>query len=171
MSSEKNTDRLIEVYKLVYSAPRLPLLLTVIGYTSVAVVAASFIAVAVRTFAADPTSGIELLLAALIPFLLVSVMRCVINAKRPYELYDFSSFAGGAPKRKLGRSFPSRHVASAFLIGVLLIPYSLPLAVLSLVLGAVLSVCRVLLGIHFIRDVVVGAVIGVISGVLGILIL
>ena len=37
------------------------------------------------------------------------------------------------------------------------------------VFGAVLAALRVLLGVHFIRDVVAGALIGVISGVIGLL--
>jgi len=46
--------------------------------------------------------------------------------------------------------------------------YSIPLAIGLLLFGIVLAVSRVLLGIHFIRDVVCGAAVGVISGLVGI---
>lgn len=50
----------------------------------------------------------------------VSLLRNLIDRKRPYE-------AGGIfpviQKKKRGHSFPSRHVASAFVIGTVLLPY------------------------------------------------
>ena len=73
-------------------------------------------------------------------------------------------------RSKLGRSFPSRHVFSAFLIGTLWGMYSPPVCALVILLGVILAVERVLLGIHFIKDVICGAIIGVLSGFIGILI-
>ena len=50
----------------------------------------------------------------------VSLLRNLIDRKRPYE-------AGGIfpviQKKKRGHSFPSRHVASAFVIGTVMLPY------------------------------------------------
>ena len=48
---------------------------------------------------------------------------------------------------------------------------SLPLSVILFLFGILLSVCRVLLGMHFIRDVLTGALVGILSGVIGILVL
>ena len=106
--------------------------------------------------------------AAAVPFVLVTVLRAAFNAPRPYEVYDFYTMP---PREKKGHSFPSRHVFSLFLIATLLARfYPLPAAVLF-VLGICLCVCRVLLGIHFIRDVAAGALLGVVSGLVGLLIL
>ena len=98
-------------------------------------------------------------------------MRVAIDCKRPYEIFDIPELVGIKAQRKSGRSFPSRHVFSAFLIGVLWIPYALPFGIAAILLGILMALERVARGIHFVKDVLVGAVIGILSGVIGILIL
>jgi membrane-associated phospholipid phosphatase len=110
----------------------------------------------------------KLVLITAVPFLGVSVVRRIIGAPRPYELLEFYE---RAPKKKSGCSFPSRHVFSVFIIGTVLLAQNLPIGILLLSLGVLLAVFRVLLGIHFIRDVVAGAIAGALSGGIGILIL
>ena len=110
----------------------------------------------------------KLVLITAVPFACVSVVRRIVGAPRPYELLEFYD---RAPKKKKAHSFPSRHVFSVFLIGTVLLAENLPIGILLLSLGVLLAVFRVLLGIHFIRDVVAGAISGAISGVIGILIL
>ncbi|MCQ2413281.1 MAG: phosphatase PAP2 family protein [Clostridia bacterium] len=99
-----------------------------------------------------------------IPFLLVSLLRMFINASRPCELLDFY---GEIPKRKKGRSFPSRHTFSAFAVGTLVLFYLPGFGLGILAAGIALAVCRVLLGYHFPRDVVAGALIGTVSSLIG----
>ena len=101
------------------------------------------------------------------PFLAVSVLRHILNAPRPYEVYELRSFGLDVPRYKRGCSFPSRHTFSAFLIGVLLLPDLPFLGAAALLIGVYLATSRVLLGIHFIRDVVAGAAIGTLAGVVG----
>ena len=103
-----------------------------------------------------------------VPFIIVSVIRHLINAPRPYELLPFYE---KKPKHKSGRSFPSRHVFSIFVIGTVLLIDSPILGAGILVLGVLLAALRVLLGLHFIRDVIAGAAIGAVSGIIGILII
>lgn len=117
---------------------------------------------------ASPLYVIELLAILGIPFVLVSLLRHFINAPRPYELYGFYNTP---PKNKRGRSFPSRHAFSAFAIGTLLCAYIPALGVIILFLGLILCALRVLLGIHFVRDVLAGALIGIISSLIGLLII
>ena len=102
------------------------------------------------------------------PFVLVSLVRRLINAKRPYEADDFT---GVVPRKKAGRSFPSRHAFSIFAIGTLCLFFNLPIGIFCLIFGAVLCFCRVALGIHYIRDVLCGATVGVLTSVIGALIL
>lgn len=107
-------------------------------------------------------------LTALVGYVALTLMRRLIDAPRPYELYGFYE---NKPKEKRGRSFPSRHAYSAFCIATLGFIISGILALIMLLLALLLCVSRVLLGIHFIRDVIAGALIGILSGALGISIL
>ena len=109
--------------------------------------------------------GLSVFLSAALPFFAVGFVRMMIDAPRPYELYSFYEIK---PKERAGRSFPSRHAYSSFVIAVIAFYYSIPLGIGLIFMGLLLSVSRVLLGIHFIRDVVAGAAIGIISGLLGI---
>ena len=109
--------------------------------------------------------GLSVLLSAALPFFAVGFVRMMIDAPRPYELYSFYEIK---PKERAGRSFPSRHAYSSFVIALIAFFYSIPLGIGLLVMGLLLATSRVLLGIHFIRDVVAGAAIGIISGLLGI---
>ncbi len=104
------------------------------------------------------------------PFVAITLMRRAINAPRPYEVFECDALSSLKEKGKSGSSFPSRHAASSFIIGSALCFTAPAAGVVILALGVLLCVCRVLLGRHFIRDVVVGAVIGGISGTLGMLI-
>lgn len=110
---------------------------------------------------------LKLLLVLGVPFLLVTLARRLINAPRPYELYDFYPTP---PKKREGCSFPSRHAYSALAIGTVLCFYSPILGAVLILFGALMCVARVLLGMHFIRDVLCGAAVGVISALAGALI-
>lgn len=104
---------------------------------------------------------------AALGYLTVTLLRRMLNRPRPYEVYDFYTVK---PKEKKGESFPSRHCYSAFVITTLSWLVS-PLVTLGLlVLGGLIAVTRVLCGIHFVRDVLVGGAIGVAFGTLGVII-
>lgn len=116
------------------------------------------------------TSLMYLALGA-VPFVCLSVFRRILAAPRPYEIYDFPALGIDAVRSKRGSSFPSRHVFCAFLIGTLLLVEVPVLATIVLLMGVGLGACRVLLGVHFIRDCVAGAISGVVCGVIGLLIM
>ena len=97
-------------------------------------------------------------------FVFVSVIRHFINAERPYTKYEFIPLI---KKEKKGDSMPSRHVFSAFVIGMSFLYINVPLGVVILLVGTLMGIERVIVGVHFPRDVVVGAVIGIVSGILG----
>ena len=115
-----------------------------------------------------PMELVKLLTVTGVPFVLVSILRRVINAPRPYELLEFYE---KKPKGKSGRSFPSRHVFSVFVIATVLVTWNSTVAVLLFAAGALLALLRVALGIHFVRDVVAGALIGAASGGIGLAVL
>ena len=166
------SKRMTDLYRRVYSMPSLVRFFKIVGAVSVFFVAGVFAyGVGVLLFFGEFIYVTNLVLVAGIPFAVVTLMRYLINSPRPYEVLDIDEFKVMREERKSGRSFPSRHVFSAFLIGMLWLPYSVPFGVAALMLGAFLGAERVLLGIHFIRDVIAGAAIGIVSGFIGILIL
>ena len=91
----------------VYSSPRTVLLLKCVSGGGVVISAFAFI-LRICLFAVYSQLVLAFKIAAVaaVPFIAVSVLRKIINAKRPYELIgDFPE----RPKDKSGESFPSRH--------------------------------------------------------------
>jgi membrane-associated phospholipid phosphatase len=144
------------------------LVLSLYSHLCVILSAALFLITVYSAYLSSVMSAISLALSLAVPFVLVSLLRVVINAPRPYEVFKIFE---NLPKNKKGRSFPSRHAFSIFAISVTALPVYPVLAAILLLLGIGLCVARVLLGIHFVRDVAAGAVIGIISALLGIIIL
>ncbi|MBU5313699.1 phosphatase PAP2 family protein [Tissierella carlieri] len=99
-----------------------------------------------------------------ISFMLVSSFRNHTDFPRPYEVLDIVPIINKSTK---GRSFPSRHVFSAFVIAMTLYYISVPVGVILMFAGIILAIVRVLGGVHFPRDVVVGAMIGILFGMIG----
>lgn len=156
------------VLKKVYASRRISLSLNIISHASALISAVAFFALLIYSYLSEPITALKIGVCALVPYILVSVMRKIIKAPRPYEMYDFYK---APPKSKVGQSFPSRHVFSACVIAVLSYTASVWMSIALLTLGICLAVARVLLGIHFIRDVVAGALIGILSGIFGIIII
>ena len=100
-----------------------------------------------------------------ISFVLLSIFRDKIDAPRPYEMPGAKSpiIKKDAP----GKSFPSRHIFSIFVIAVTFFWVWPAVGILIGVAGAVLSWVRVEGGVHFPRDVIAGALIGIGCGILG----
>lgn len=103
-----------------------------------------------------------------VSFVLVTIFRKMINVPRPYEKFEIPPVI---EKDTKGKSFPSRHVFSVFIIAVAIF-YSHPgPGILIALIGIAMAVIRVLGGVHEPRDVIAGAVIGLVCGVLGFYIL
>lgn len=116
----------------------------------------------------SPARAIEYLVVLGIPFAIVSLLRKYIGAPRPYEIYDFYE---KKPKDSEKNSFPSRHAFSIFAIGTLTVFIYPVFGAVLFVLGVAMCVCRVLLGYHFIRDVLTGGLIGIVSSLIGMIFL
>lgn len=94
----------------------------------------------------------------------VSLFRYRLGFERPYERFSVTPLI---KKDTTGASFPSRHVFSIFMLAeTYLYAQADPLAYSFYIGGLVLMVCRVLLGVHFISDVVCGAVVALFFGLL-----
>ena len=110
--------------------------------------------------------GKQILIYVFIPasgFVILSFLRKKINAPRPYEEWDIKPLLD---RDSPGQSMPSRHVFSATIISMACLHASLSLGVILLVLSALLGLVRVLGGVHFPKDVVVGYICGLVWGAL-----
>ena len=110
--------------------------------------------------------GKQVLMYVFIPasgFVILSFLRKKINAPRPYEEWDIKPLLD---RDSPGQSMPSRHVFSATIISMACLHASLSVGVILLVLSALLGLVRVLGGVHFPKDVVVGYICGLAWGVI-----
>ena len=110
--------------------------------------------------------GVLLYRSILVPgvsFIVVPLFRKIISSPRPYQVFGFTPVLD---KDTIGKSFPSRHVFSIFMIAMTYLQSSVLMAVIISVLGIFLAIIRVLGGVHFIKDVVAGASIAIIISVI-----
>ncbi|MCD8301086.1 MAG: phosphatase PAP2 family protein [Clostridiales bacterium] len=110
------------------------------------------------------TRLLRVILVPLISFIAVSIFRRLVNAKRPAELWDIEPLID---RKGHGCSFPSRHVFSVFILAMTMAYFCLAAAIVMMAAGIFLAVVRVIAGVHFPRDVIAGAVIGIGAGILG----
>lgn len=107
-----------------------------------------------------------LLAVPAVVFVLGTALRRAINRPRPYETLGFAPLF---PKDTKGQSLPSRHCFSAACIAVAAIPVSPAAAAVLAGLAVVIALTRVLCGVHYISDVLVGLVFGAAASRLGLI--
>lgn len=107
---------------------------------------------------------------ALIPwitFFSVTIIRNQLNLKRPFEELNFNSLL----PHSAGRACPSRHASSSVIITIAVYYVYPMLGIVAGILSIVICCTRVLTGVHYPRDVVCGAIIGVVFGFFGFFVL
>ena len=97
-------------------------------------------------------------------FIIVTAFRYMIGRKRPYEKFDVPPII---PQDTKGKSFPSRHVFSIFIIGMTYFQLDSNTGIMIFIMGLILAALRVFGGVHYIRDVVAGAITGIVFGAIG----
>ena len=110
--------------------------------------------------------GKQVLIYVFIPasgFVILSFLRKKINTPRPYEKWDIKPLLD---RDSPGQSMPSRHVFSATIISMACLHASLTMGMICLTLSAFLGLVRVLGGVHYPKDVVVGYICGLVWGVI-----
>lgn len=108
-----------------------------------------------------------LLRSVLVPavsFGLLTVVRRMINAPRPYEKFDMTPII---EKDTKGKSFPSRHVFSVFIIAFTIFVSHTGAGIMIALIGVAIAVIRVIGGVHEPRDVIAGAMAGIVAGIAG----
>ena len=96
-------------------------------------------------------------------FVILSLLRKKLNAPRPYEVWEIVPLLD---RDSPGQSMPSRHVFSATIISMACLHASLTMGMICLTLSAFLGLVRVLGGVHFPKDVVVGYICALVWGVI-----
>ena len=99
-----------------------------------------------------------------ISFVILSVFRYLFNAPRPYEVFGIKPVI---KKDTKGKSMPSRHVFSIFVIAVTVFYFCHPAGIVLGAAGVIMAAARVAGGVHFPADVAVGAAAGIVSGIAG----
>ena len=110
--------------------------------------------------------GKQVLIYVFIPasgFVILSFLRKKINTPRPYEKWDIKPLLD---RDSPGQSMPSRHVFSATIISMACMHASLTMGMICLTLSAFLGLVRVLGGVHYPKDVVVGYICALVWGVI-----
>lgn len=80
---------------------------------------------------------------------------------RPYETLGIPAIT---KKDTVGKSFPSRHAACGSVIALTALWAAPPLGYVLVVVSLLIALSRVLAGVHFIRDVLSGWLLGAIIG-------
>ncbi len=96
-----------------------------------------------------------------ISFGLVSAYRHFESKPRPYETWNIRPLI---KKKTKGHSMPSRHIFSSAMISMCYVMVSPIVGYFLLFVSAIASCIRVIAGIHYPRDVLVGYVLGVFVG-------
>ena len=161
-----------KMYTKVYKNEVLARFLKVVSAVSVfAFVVSVCLSLVATLIGSGLLAALQLAVILGLPFAVLSLVRRCFDMPRPCQTFDFSELGIDDSDFKRGGSFPSRHVFSGFLISTALFPTLPVLGGLLLLLAAFLAMARVLLGMHFIRDVLVGASLGVASALIGLFIL
>ena len=101
-------------------------------------------------------------------FLFVSLLQQLIKRPRPYEKTG-AGMDSLIKKRSTGNSMPSRHLASASVLALIFFPECIWLGIVALVGVELLSVLRLIEGVHYPSDLLVGELIGLLFGAIGLL--
>lgn len=106
----------------------------------------------------------NVLVVPAISFILLTFFRKAVNAPRPYEVLDIDPII---KKNTKGNSFPSRHVFSVFVIAMSIYYVWPSVGIVLMFIGIIIAIIRVIGGVHFPRDVIVGALMGIGCSIIG----
>lgn len=114
--------------------------------------------------------AIELALGTLTLWLVVELIKALTDRARPFNLLREARVIGW---REPGLSFPSGHTAQTFFVVALSIshfPLLWQVAVVLYGLAVLVAFTRIYVGAHYPRDVIAGAILGLVWGTLGVVV-
>ncbi|VYT79307.1 phosphatase PAP2 family protein [Clostridium butyricum] len=111
----------------------------------------------------------KLILFLLIPatnFIFITFLRKILNRPRPYDVFNHIPLVKYTPGK--GKSFPSRHTSSAFIIAIsyFYINY-VYLGLFMLIVAIIIGLSRIIAGVHFPKDIIAAIIISIIWAFIG----
>lgn len=91
-------------------------------------------------------------------FLLAEPLKWLIQKKRPYEVWRAVSLIGDSP----GSAFPSGHAAFFFSLATTAFLYDIRWGSIFLLGALIISISRMIAGVHWESDIIAGAIIGIV---------
>ena len=114
----------------------------------------------VLLLASDRQLSYELMLGTLTLWLVVELIKFLVNRSRPFIRLAQARIVG---YRVIGRSFPSGHTSQAFFMATLMAQHfhsSVWVVFLLYATALLLGITRMYVGAHYPRDVLAGAILG-----------
>ncbi len=121
-------------------------------------------------FASERLLAYELMLGTLTLWLVVELVKFIINRSRPFIRLSQARIVGYQAR---GRSFPSGHTSQSFFMATLLVQHfhtSAWVAILLYAIALLVGITRMYVGAHYPRDVLAGAILGSGWGLLGVIV-
>ncbi|WP_294154358.1 phosphatase PAP2 family protein [uncultured Clostridium sp.] len=105
----------------------------------------------------------KLLMFTFVPasnFIFITILRKVLNKPRPYDLFNHVPLVSYTKGK--GKSFPSRHTSSAFIIAISYFYIgSIPLGLFMIFIAFIIGLSRVVAGVHFLKDIIAATLISI----------
>lgn len=118
----------------------------------------------------SPHVSYVFVLSSLLLWLLVEAIKAILRRERPFTGLKDVRVVG---QRARGKSFPSGHTSQAFYTATLLLAYMDGNVIAHIIIYAialVVGITRMYLGMHYPRDVIAGATLGIFWGCIGIIV-
>jgi membrane-associated phospholipid phosphatase len=141
-----------------------------LGFTQIGSGMAALAMGLILFWAGDHLVAYELILGTLTLWIVVELVKALVRRSRPFVRVTQARIVG---YRASGRSFPSGHTSQAFFMATLIAQHFHANAWVFFLLYAIallVGITRIYVGAHYPRDVLAGAILGSVWGLLGVLV-
>ena len=151
-----------------FRSPSAERLVSVLDKALVYMVAAAYIVTLAWLAVSGDARFWKALIVPAVAFAAVTALRSFIDAPRPYELHAIDPVIH---KDTLGKSMPSRHLASAVVIACAIAWVNPVLGVFAFAASGVVAFTRIVGGVHFPRDIVAAIALSLVFGIIGFIVI
>ena len=116
--------------------------------------AAVYLIFAVILLSVEHPNALRFLIIPAVTFVLTTVIRRLINRRRPYEVMGFEPLLDHQTDKR--QSFPSRHTVSAWIIAFVFLEFNIVTGICAMIPALLISASRICTGMHYPSDVLGG---------------